>query len=195
MTASFSKSRKGISPYMFVGADINMELGTIQLAAWLIPFKTQEATKTSSLVVVSADYTWPRHYSACSQSYTLAVCISILCTCNSDDSDAQVLRLRSGTTCECYASAAERRASVTPQRRHDNSNTVSVLLQLWLLRQNLQLPWKLSPREAEGFSVQLFGLSVCLSHSWRGPLRHVCGHTNHRTTMIHTCLESLSNLQ
>ena len=28
-------------------------------------------------------------------------------------------------------------------------------------------------------------LSVRLSHLWRGPLRHVCGHTDHRTTMIH----------
>ena len=39
-----------------------------------------------------------------------------------------------------------------------------------------------------------FGLSVRLSHPWRGPLRHVCGHTYHRTTMIHAFLESRSNL-
>ena len=54
------------------------------------------------------------------------------------------------------------------------------------------------PREAEGYSVELFGLSVRpsvrLSPPWRGPLRHVCGHTYHRTTMIHTFLESPSNL-
>ena len=37
-------------------------------------------------------------------------------------------------------------------------------------------------------------LSVCLSHLWRGSLRHVCGHTNHRTTVIHTFLESPSDL-
>ena len=42
------------------------------------------------------------------------------------------------------------------------------------------------PREAEGYSVELFGLSVRLAHPWRGPLRHVCGHTNHRATMIRT---------
>ena len=50
------------------------------------------------------------------------------------------------------------------------------------------------PREAEGYSVELFGLSVRLYHPWRGPLRHVCVHTNHRTTMVHTFLESPSNL-
>ena len=49
------------------------------------------------------------------------------------------------------------------------------------------------PREAAGYSVELFGLSVC-PHPWRGPLLHVCGHTYHRTTMIHTFLESPSDL-
>ena len=66
------------------------------------------------------------------------------------------------------------------------------------------------PRDAEGYSVELFGLSVCLSawlsvclsvrpsvclsHPWRGSLRHVCNHTNHRTTIIHTFLERPSDL-
>ena len=39
--------------------------------------------------------------------------------------------------------------------------------------------------------------SVCPSvypHPGRGPLRNVCGHTYHRTTMIHTFLESPSDL-
>ena len=35
---------------------------------------------------------------------------------------------------------------------------------------------------------------MAMSCSRRGPLRHVCDHTNHRTTMIHTFLESPSNL-
>ena len=35
--------------------------------------------------------------------------------------------------------------------------------------------------------------SVCLSHPWKGPLRHVCGHTNHRTTMVNTFLKSPSD--
>ena len=63
------------------------------------------------------------------------------------------------------------------------------------------IPWfvfayskKLIPREAEGYSVEFFGLSVRLSHPWRGPLRHVCGHTYHPTTMIPVFLESPSNL-
>ena len=61
------------------------------------------------------------------------------------------------------------------------------------------------PREAVGYSVELFGLSVFPSvrpsvrlsvcpHPWRGPLRYVCGHTYHRTTMIHTFLECPSDL-
>ena len=55
------------------------------------------------------------------------------------------------------------------------------------------------PREARGYSVELFGLSVLLSvrhsHPWKkGPLRHVCDQTDYRTTMIHTFLESPSNL-
>ena len=33
-----------------------------------------------------------------------------------------------------------------------------------------------------------------MQRPWRGPLRHVCGHTNHRTTMVHAFLESPSNL-
>ena len=37
-------------------------------------------------------------------------------------------------------------------------------------------------------------LSVRLSHPWRGSLRHVCNHTNHRTTIIHTFLERPSDL-
>ena len=45
-----------------------------------------------------------------------------------------------------------------------------------------------------GDIVLNFSVSVRLSHPWRGPLRHVCGHTNHRTTMIHTFLESPSDL-
>ena len=36
--------------------------------------------------------------------------------------------------------------------------------------------------------------SVCLSHPWRGPLRHVYSHTYHRTAMIHTLVESPSDL-
>ena len=42
--------------------------------------------------------------------------------------------------------------------------------------------------------LMFFGLFVRLSHPYRGPLRHVCGHTNHSTTMFHTFLESPSNL-
>ena len=38
-------------------------------------------------------------------------------------------------------------------------------------------------------------LSFLVSRPWRGPLRHVCGHTNHNTTMVHAFLESLSNLE
>ena len=49
------------------------------------------------------------------------------------------------------------------------------------------------PRESEGYSVELFGLSVRLSHPSKGPLRHICGHSNHRTTMVHTCLESATD--
>ena len=37
-------------------------------------------------------------------------------------------------------------------------------------------------------------LSVRLSHPWRGSLDHVCGHTNHRTTIIHAFLESQIDL-
>ena len=37
-------------------------------------------------------------------------------------------------------------------------------------------------------------LSLLVSRPWSGPLRHVCGHTNHHTTMFHTFLESLSDL-
>ena len=37
-------------------------------------------------------------------------------------------------------------------------------------------------------------LSLLVSGPWRGVLRHFCGHTNHRTTMVHTFLESLSDL-
>ena len=37
-------------------------------------------------------------------------------------------------------------------------------------------------------------LSLLVSGLWRGLLRHVCGHTNHRTTMFHTFLESQSDL-
>ena len=37
-------------------------------------------------------------------------------------------------------------------------------------------------------------LSLLVSRPWRGPLRHVYGHTNHGTTMVHIFLESLSNL-
>ena len=54
------------------------------------------------------------------------------------------------------------------------------------------------PREAEGYSVELFGLSVRLSvrlyHPWRGPLRHVCGQTIDPTAMICTFLESPTDL-
>ena len=35
---------------------------------------------------------------------------------------------------------------------------------------------------------------VSVSRPWRGQLRHVCGHTNHRTNMVHVFLESPSNL-
>ena len=37
-------------------------------------------------------------------------------------------------------------------------------------------------------------LSLLVSRPWRGPLRHVCCHTNQRTTVIHAFLESPSNL-
>ena len=37
-------------------------------------------------------------------------------------------------------------------------------------------------------------LSLLVSRAWRDPFRHVCGHTNHHTTMFHTFLESLSDL-
>ena len=37
-------------------------------------------------------------------------------------------------------------------------------------------------------------LSFLVSRHWRDALRHVWGHTNHRTTMVHTFLESPSNL-
>ena len=37
-------------------------------------------------------------------------------------------------------------------------------------------------------------LSLLVSRPWRGPLRHVYGYTNHSTTMVHTFLESPSNL-
>ena len=37
-------------------------------------------------------------------------------------------------------------------------------------------------------------LSVLMQRACRGPLRHVCGHINHRTTLVHTFLESLSHL-
>ena len=51
------------------------------------------------------------------------------------------------------------------------------------------------PRETTGLVLNFsVGPSVRLSHPWRGPLRHVCGHTYHRTTMIHAFLESPSNL-
>ena len=53
---------------------------------------------------------------------------------------------------------------------------------------HILIKYVIIPREAEGYSVELFGLSVRPSVPWprRGPLRHVCGHTNHRTTMVHT---------
>ena len=31
-------------------------------------------------------------------------------------------------------------------------------------------------------------------HSWRGQLRHVCRHTNHRVTVIYTFLESPNDI-
>ena len=37
-------------------------------------------------------------------------------------------------------------------------------------------------------------LSLLVSRPWRGPLRHVCGHTNHSTIMVHTFLQRSSNL-
>ena len=37
-------------------------------------------------------------------------------------------------------------------------------------------------------------LSLLVARRWRGPLRHVYGSTNHSTTMVHTFLESPSNL-
>ena len=37
-------------------------------------------------------------------------------------------------------------------------------------------------------------LSLLVSRPWSGPLRHVYGYTNHSTTMVHTFLESPSNL-
>ena len=37
-------------------------------------------------------------------------------------------------------------------------------------------------------------LSLFVSRPWRGPLRNVCGHTNHRTTMVHAFLESPGNV-
>ena len=37
-------------------------------------------------------------------------------------------------------------------------------------------------------------LSLLVSRPWRDPFRHVCGHTNHHTTIFHTFLESLSDL-
>ena len=37
-------------------------------------------------------------------------------------------------------------------------------------------------------------LSLLVSRPWSGPLRHVYDYTNHSTTMVHTFLESPSNL-
>ena len=37
-------------------------------------------------------------------------------------------------------------------------------------------------------------LSLLVSRPWSGPLRHVCGHTNHRTTISHTSLKSPTDL-
>ena len=37
-------------------------------------------------------------------------------------------------------------------------------------------------------------LSLIVSRPWSGPLRHVYGYINHSTTMVHTFLESPSNL-
>ena len=41
---------------------------------------------------------------------------------------------------------------------------------------------------------KILRLSFLVSRPWRGPLRHVSGHTNHRATMIHTFWENPSSL-
>ena len=43
-------------------------------------------------------------------------------------------------------------------------------------------------------SEKISPLSVLMQRPCRGPLRHVCGHINHRTTLVHTFLKSLSHL-
>ena len=43
-------------------------------------------------------------------------------------------------------------------------------------------------------NCQISRLSLLVSRPWSGPLRHVYGYTNHSTTMVHTFLESPSNL-
>ena len=37
-------------------------------------------------------------------------------------------------------------------------------------------------------------LSLLMSRPWRGPWRHVCGHTNHCTTIVHTFFKSSADL-